>query len=59
MVSEDNVHVSRFNDDEYLVKVVFVPTVPHCSLASLIGNRQVECVVVKTFQKQKLNFKLL
>ncbi|KAK3098453.1 hypothetical protein FSP39_019596 [Pinctada imbricata] len=37
VVSEENVHVSRIGEEEYLVKVVFVPTVPHCSLASLIG----------------------
>lgn len=36
VVSEEDVSVSRLNKD-YLIKVVFVPTVPHCSLASLIG----------------------
>lgn len=29
--------VERFNEDKILVKVEFVPTVPHCSLATLIG----------------------
>ena len=37
VVSEDSVTVQCFNGDEFLVKIVFVPTVPHCSLASLIG----------------------
>lgn len=37
VVSEEDVSVSRLNKD-YLIKVVFVPTVPHCSLASLIGK---------------------
>lgn len=36
VVSEEDISVSRLNKD-YLIKVVFVPTVPHCSLASLIG----------------------
>ena len=38
MVSEEGVSVRQFNDDNVLVKVVFVPTVPHCSLASIIGK---------------------
>ncbi|XP_056021908.1 cytosolic iron-sulfur assembly component 2A-like isoform X2 [Ostrea edulis] len=37
VVSEEDVSVSRLQKEDYLVKVVFVPTVPHCSLASLIG----------------------
>lgn len=36
VVSEEDITVNRLNKD-YLIKVVFVPTVPHCSLASLIG----------------------
>lgn len=36
VVSEEDIFVSRL-DKDYLIKVVFVPTVPHCSLASLIG----------------------
>lgn len=36
VVSEEDIFVSQLNKD-YLIKVVFVPTVPHCSLASLIG----------------------
>lgn len=29
--------VERIDKDKFLVKVEFVPTVPHCSLATLIG----------------------
>lgn len=36
VVSEEDIFVSQL-DKDYLIKVVFVPTVPHCSLASLIG----------------------
>lgn len=36
VVSEEDIFVCRL-DKDYLIKVVFVPTVPHCSLASLIG----------------------
>ncbi|XP_067664942.1 cytosolic iron-sulfur assembly component 2A-like [Haliotis asinina] len=37
VISEEGVHVSRLQDGQLLVKLTFVPTVPHCSLASLIG----------------------
>ncbi|KAG0725128.1 Wee1-like protein kinase [Chionoecetes opilio] len=37
VIQEDKVKVERFNEDKFLVKVEFVPTVPHCSLATLIG----------------------
>lgn len=37
VVSENDVTVEHFSEDTLLVKIVFVPTVPHCSLASLIG----------------------
>lgn len=36
VVSESGVSVRQFNDD-YLVRIEFAPTVPHCSLATLIG----------------------
>ena len=29
---------SKTDDEPYLVQVTFTPTVPHCSLATLIGN---------------------
>lgn len=37
VVTEDNITVETFYEDKLHVKIVFVPTVPHCSLASLIG----------------------
>ncbi|XP_041361032.1 cytosolic iron-sulfur assembly component 2A-like [Gigantopelta aegis] len=37
VVSEDCVSVSRLTDGQTLIRVEFTPTVPHCSLASLIG----------------------
>lgn len=37
VVSENDIFVQQFTDDKLYVKIVFVPTVPHCSLASLIG----------------------
>ncbi|XP_050716795.1 cytosolic iron-sulfur assembly component 2A-like isoform X2 [Eriocheir sinensis] len=37
VIQEDRIKVERFNNDKFLVKVEFVPTVPHCSLATLIG----------------------
>jgi len=39
VVSEENVVVKQFTDDQLLVQITFVPTVPHCSLASLIGKK--------------------
>ena len=36
VVQEDLVQVQKL-DQSYIVKVEFVPTVPHCSLATLIG----------------------
>lgn len=38
VISEEGVHVSRLQGGQLLVKLTFVPTVPHCSLASLIGR---------------------
>ena len=37
VVKEELVSVTRLSDEQYHIKVVFVPTVPHCSLANLIG----------------------
>ncbi|XP_063858387.1 cytosolic iron-sulfur assembly component 2A-like [Scylla paramamosain] len=37
VIQEDRVKVEKFSEDKFLVKVEFVPTVPHCSLATLIG----------------------
>jgi metal-sulfur cluster biosynthetic enzyme len=37
VVDESLVEVEKLGDDYYAVKVTFVPTVPHCSLATTIG----------------------
>ncbi|KAJ8249249.1 hypothetical protein GJAV_G00232770 [Gymnothorax javanicus] len=37
VVSEKSVEVQDLGDDEYLIIIKFTPTVPHCSLATLIG----------------------
>ncbi|XP_005999756.1 cytosolic iron-sulfur assembly component 2A isoform X1 [Latimeria chalumnae] len=37
VVSEDSVEVQEIDEDEYLIIIRFTPTVPHCSLATLIG----------------------
>ncbi|XP_078539093.1 cytosolic iron-sulfur assembly component 2A [Lissotriton helveticus] len=37
VVTEDCVAVQDLGDGEYLVVIHFTPTVPHCSLATLIG----------------------
>ncbi|XDB58262.1 hypothetical protein AB1E18_011674 [Capra hircus] len=36
-VTESCVEVQEINEDDYLVIIRFKPTVPHCSLATLIG----------------------
>lgn len=38
VVSESCVEVQEIGEDEYLVIIRFTPTVPHCSLATLIGK---------------------
>ncbi|XP_071424365.1 cytosolic iron-sulfur assembly component 2A [Pithys albifrons albifrons] len=37
VVTEGGVEVQEIAEDEYLVTIRFTPTVPHCSLATLIG----------------------
>uniref|UniRef100_A0A7M4E021 Cytosolic iron-sulfur assembly component 2A n=1 Tax=Crocodylus porosus TaxID=8502 RepID=A0A7M4E021_CROPO len=37
VVTESCVEVHEINEEEYLVIIRFTPTVPHCSLATLIG----------------------
>uniref|UniRef100_A0A8C8JG44 Cytosolic iron-sulfur assembly component 2A n=1 Tax=Oncorhynchus tshawytscha TaxID=74940 RepID=A0A8C8JG44_ONCTS len=37
VVSEECVEVQELGEDEYLIIIKFSPTVPHCSLATLIG----------------------
>ena len=38
VVTESCVEVQEINEDDYLVIIRFTPTVPHCSLATLIGK---------------------
>uniref|UniRef100_A0ABK0L1L9 Cytosolic iron-sulfur assembly component 2A n=1 Tax=Rattus norvegicus TaxID=10116 RepID=A0ABK0L1L9_RAT len=37
VVTESCVEVQEISEDDYLVIIKFTPTVPHCSLATLIG----------------------
>ncbi|CAG5130961.1 unnamed protein product [Candidula unifasciata] len=37
VISESGVKVCRLRDGQLLAHIEFVPTVPHCSLASIIG----------------------
>jgi len=37
VVTEKCVSVQELGDEEYLIIIKFSPTVPHCSLATLIG----------------------
>ncbi|XP_077173733.1 cytosolic iron-sulfur assembly component 2A [Paroedura picta] len=37
VVTESCVEVQEIHEDEFLVTIRFTPTVPHCSLATLIG----------------------
>ncbi|XP_050823330.1 cytosolic iron-sulfur assembly component 2A isoform X3 [Gopherus flavomarginatus] len=41
VVTESCVEVHEIGEDEYLVTIRFTPTVPHCSLATLIVNKQI------------------
>lgn len=40
VVFEEGIHMTRLHDmeDAYTVHIAFTPTVPHCSLATLIGQ---------------------
>nr|XP_036860065.1 cytosolic iron-sulfur assembly component 2A isoform X2 [Manis javanica] len=38
VVTESCVEVQEINEDDYLVVIRFTPTVPHCSLATLIAR---------------------
>ncbi|XP_072134111.1 cytosolic iron-sulfur assembly component 2A-like isoform X6 [Mobula birostris] len=41
VVTEECIDVKLLADDEYLIIIRFTPTVPHCSLATLIVNKQI------------------
>lgn len=38
VVYEDGVVVTPLNRDSCLIKIEFIPTIPHCSLATMIGK---------------------
>lgn len=42
VVTEKCVEVQELGEDEYLIIIRFSPTVPHCSLATLIGELMIE-----------------
>ncbi|MCL4144161.1 UNVERIFIED_CONTAM: hypothetical protein GTU68_026025, partial [Idotea baltica] len=46
--------VKHFGSDKYLIDVEFVPTVPHCSLATLIGL----CIRIKLERSLPFKHKL-
>ncbi|KAL2093282.1 hypothetical protein ACEWY4_010594 [Coilia grayii] len=54
VVSEKCVEVQDLGDDEYLIIIKFSPTVPHCSLATLIGL----CLQVKLQRSLPFKHKL-
>jgi len=54
VVQEELVRVVKLYEDEYLISIEFVPTVPHCSLASLIGL----CIRVKLQENLLCHYKL-
>lgn len=54
VIQEDLVTVRRLHDDQFLISVEFVPTVPHCTLATLIGL----CIRVKLYENLVHNYKL-
>lgn len=41
VVTEKGVEVQELGEEEYLIIIRFSPTVPHCSLATLIGEARV------------------
>ncbi|EGV93976.1 UPF0195 protein FAM96A [Cricetulus griseus] len=54
VVMESCVEVQEINEEDYLVIIKFTPTVPHCSLATLIGL----CLRVKLQQCLPIKHKL-
>ncbi|KAA0201906.1 hypothetical protein HAZT_HAZT005523 [Hyalella azteca] len=55
VLQEDKIKVSKLDRGKYLVHVRFVPTVPHCSLATLIGL----CIRVKLAQSLPFPYKII
>ena len=38
VIEEEYIRINKFGDDVYSIQIEFKPTVPHCSLATLIGE---------------------
>ncbi|XP_077988791.1 cytosolic iron-sulfur assembly component 2A-like [Glandiceps talaboti] len=54
VVYEDGVTVNHRGNDEYVIRIDFKPTVPHCTLATLIGL----CLRIKLERTLPQKFKL-
>lgn len=54
VIEEEYIRINKFGDDEYSIQIEFKPTVPHCSLATLIGL----CLRVKLERSLPYKFKL-
>ncbi|XP_031411237.1 cytosolic iron-sulfur assembly component 2A isoform X3 [Meleagris gallopavo] len=50
VVTESCVKVNEIGEEEYLVVIRFTPTVPHCSLATLIGKLQNKAALKNLFR---------
>ena len=55
VVFEEGVSVSQLSHQTCVIRVEFVPTVPHCSLATLIG-KVLETVVSRLISNPILSF---
>ncbi|XP_068694236.1 cytosolic iron-sulfur assembly component 2A-like [Montipora capricornis] len=54
VLEEEFIKIDKTGNDEYNIKIEFTPTVPHCSLATLIGL----CLRVKLERSLPHKFKL-
>ncbi|CAH1797139.1 unnamed protein product [Owenia fusiformis] len=54
VVFEEGITIEKIDDESYGINIEFVPTVPHCSLATLIGL----CIRVKLYQCLPFKHKL-
>lgn len=53
VIKEEGIKVTRLNNIKFLMNIEFVPTVPHCSLATLIGL----CMRVKLSRSLPYSYK--
>lgn len=54
VIEEEFIKIHQTGNDEYIIKIEFKPTAPHCSLATLIGL----CLRVKLERSLPYKFKL-